>query len=88
MLGNSYETYKVLVDHGLDINYPIEHFGDILMCAVDGDNLDWVRFCLENFANPNLNPASNIHSVLANAADFASIEICELLVAWRAGHKG
>lgn len=88
MLGNSYETCKVLVDKGLDINYPIEYFGDILMCAVDDDNLDWVRFCLDNFADPNLNPAFNQHSILANAAEFASFEICELLIEWRADIKG
>ena len=88
MLGNSYETCKVLVDKDLDINYPIEYFGDILMCAVDDDNLDWVRFCLKNFADPNLNLAFNQHSILANAAEFASLEICELLIEWRADIKG
>lgn len=58
------------------------------MCAVDDENLDWVRFCLKNFTDPNLNLAFNQHSILAHAADFASFEICELLIEWRADIKG
>ena len=55
---------------------------------MDDDNLDWVRFCLENFADPNLNLAFNQHSILANAVEFASFEIWELLIEWRADIKG
>lgn len=51
VMGSSYETCKVLVEHGLNINAAIECFGDISECAVEDDNLDWVRFCS---ANPNL----------------------------------
>lgn len=67
-MGSSYEACKVLVEHGLDINAPIVYFGDMLECDVEDDNLDWVRFFLENSANPNLEQAYNEHLVLANAA--------------------
>ena len=42
--GHSYETFKVLLEHGLDISFSIDYYGDILECAVEEDNLDWVRF--------------------------------------------
>lgn len=82
--GDSYETCKVLVEHGLDLNDNIEYYGDILKCAVENDNLDWVRFCLENHANPNENVSYEGHGILATAAASASIEICELLLIWGA----
>ena len=86
--GHSYETCKVLVAHGLDINEPSECFGDILQRAVIDDNLDWVRFCLRSGANPKLNQDYDGHLILATAAAFASIEISELLIAWGAEIKG
>lgn len=86
--GNSYETFKVLDHHGLDINKPIDHYGNISLCAVEENNLDWVRFCLENHANPALEPDDLGHPILATAASCASIEISELLIAWGAIIKG
>lgn len=82
--GESFETCKVLVEHGLDLNDDIEYYGDILQCAVENDNFDWVRFCLENHANPNENVSFAGHGILATAAASASIEICELLLTWGA----
>lgn len=38
--GNSYETCKVLVEHGLDLKDVIEYYEDMLQCAVENDNLD------------------------------------------------
>lgn len=38
--GNSYETFKVLHHHRLDINKPIDYYGNILLCAVEENNLD------------------------------------------------
>ena len=70
MMGHSYETCKLLVEYGLDITAAIEHFGDMLQCAVEDDNLDWVRFCLESYADPTLNLAYNEHLFLANATTF------------------
>ncbi len=86
--GSSFETFKVLHHHGLDINKPIDHYGNILTCAVEENNLDWVRFCLENYADPALVPNDLGHPILATAASYASIEISELLIAWGAVIKG
>lgn len=86
--GNSYETCKVLVEHGLDINKPIEWYGDILQCAVEEDNLDWVRFCLENQADPASSKDYKGLLILATAATYASIGISELLIAWGAKIRG
>lgn len=86
--GHSYETFKVLLEHGLDINSHIENYGDILDCAVESNNLDWVRFCLENYANPALDRSYSEHLKLAVAATFAFLEISELLVAWGAKIEG
>ena len=88
VIGHSYETFKVLIEHGLDINVHIEFYGDILQCAVEDDNLDWVRFCLENGANPTIVQAFSAHLILAIAATSASVEITELLIAWGAQIKG
>ncbi len=76
-----------LVEHGLDINRAIEQFGDILQCAVEDDNIDWVRFCLESRANPTLKRDCSEHLLLATAAFFASTEISELLIKWGAEIK-
>lgn len=76
-----------LVEHGLDINRAIELFGDILHCAVEDDNIDWVRFCLESRANPTLKRDCSEHLLLATAAFFASTEISELLIKWGAEIK-
>lgn len=86
--GRSYETYKVLIEHGLDINYPIYFYGNILQCAVQDDNLDWVRFCLENCANPVSVDSYDGHFILAIAATCASTEISELLLVRGARIKG
>ena len=88
MTGNSYETFKVLIEHGLDINRPIEYYGNILQCAVEDDNLDWVRFCLENGADPVSVDSFDGHFILAIAATWASTEISELLIARDARIKG
>lgn len=78
----------MLLEHGLDINFHIEYYGDILDCAMESNNLDWVCFCLENHANPALDRSYSEHLKLAIAATFASIEISELLIAWRAKMEG
>lgn len=66
--GHSFETCKLLVELGLDINRAIEHFREILQCAVEDDNIDWVRFCLESRANPTLKQDCSEHLILATAA--------------------
>lgn len=78
----------MLLEHGLDINSQIDYYGDILDCAVESNNLDWVRFCLENCANPALDRSYSEHLKLSVAATFASTEISELLIAWGAKIDG
>ena len=65
---HSYETFKVLTEHGLDTNAPIEFYANILQCDVQDDNLDWVRFCLENYANPASVDSYDAHLILAITA--------------------
>ena len=54
--GNSYETFKVLYHHGLDINNPIDHYGNILLCAVE-EKQSWLgpllpgESCQSNLGN-------------------------------------
>ena len=67
----------MLIEHGLDLNRSVESYGDIQR-AVEDDNLDWVRFCLENHADPTSDASFNAHLILAIAAIFAS----EHLIAW------
>lgn len=66
--GHSFEICKVLAEHGLDINRAIEHFRDILQCAVEDENIDWVRFYPESRANPILKQDCSEHLILATTA--------------------
>lgn len=88
VMGHSYETLKVLIQHGLDINSPVEYLENILQVAVEDDNLDWVRFCLENGVDPTAVDAFSSHFILAIAAALASTEISELLIKWGAEIMG
>lgn len=63
---------------------PLSLTTEILQSAVDDENLDRVRFRVENHANPNLKQSLNEHLILAIAAIPAPIEISELLIAWGA----
>lgn len=78
----------MLIEHSLDIKAAIERLGDLLEFDVEDDNFDWFRFLLESSTNPNMKQGYNGHFILANVVAFASIEICELLVAWGAKVKG
>lgn len=53
-MGHSYETCMVLIEHGFNLNAPIDFYGGISQCAVEADNLDWDHLCVENHANPTL----------------------------------
>lgn len=72
----------MLIEHGLDHDRSIEFYGKILQRAVEDENLDWVRYCLENRADPTLEDSFNAHLILAIAATFASIEMSKLLIVW------
>ena len=86
--GNSFTICKLLVAKGLDINRNVEFVGDILTAAVERNNLAWVRFCLENGADPNLNIYLDIYSPLAHAARYASISVVSLLLKYNAELHG
>lgn len=73
---------------GLNIKAPINFCGNILRCAVQDNNLDGVRFCLENHANPTLVHSYDAQFIVAIAATSASIEVSELLITWGARIKG
>lgn len=55
---------------------------------MDDDSLEWVRFYLEDFTDPNLNLAFNQHTILINTAKLSYFKIFELLIEWRADIKG
>lgn len=78
--GKSFTTCKFLIAKGMDINKEVEWMGDILYNAAIYNHLAWVRFCLENSANPNLNLYLNSHSVLASAAQYSCVGIVSLLL--------
>lgn len=86
--GHSFTTCKFLVAKGLDINTGVEFIGDILNTAVEYNHLPWVRFCLENGADPNLNHDLNIYCPLATAARHASIKVVSLLLKYNAKISG
>lgn len=86
--GKSFRTCKLLVTKGLDINVDVEFMGDILSNAVNCNHLAWVKFCLENGADPNLSFYLNTYSSLATAARYASIDVVSLLLKHRATLKG
>ena len=51
--GHSDETLKVLCERVLNINAPIDFYGDILQCAVENDYLDWCRYHYGNVTTSN-----------------------------------
>ncbi len=86
--GKSFTTCKFLVAKGLDINIKVDWMSDILTTAVEQNHLAWVRFCLENGANPNLNLDLDTYSPLATAARYASVKVVSLLLKYNATLEG
>ena len=84
MSGKSFTTCKILVAKGLEINTGVEYIGDILNTAAECNHLPWVRFCLENGADPNLSHESTTYSPLATAARHASVKVVSLLLEYGA----
>ncbi|MCJ1345040.1 hypothetical protein MMC31_003245 [Peltigera leucophlebia] len=82
--GKSFTTCMFLVAKGLDINVEVEYLGDILSAAVEINDFSWVRFCLENGADPNLNGDVNTGTALASAARYASVTVASLLLRYDA----
>ena len=72
----------------MDINLDVELMGDILSNAAIYDRVAWVRFCLENGADPNLNLYLGEYSALASAAQYASVKVVSLLLEYNATLNG
>ena len=87
-MGRSFRTCKFLVTKGLDIHVNVELMGDILSATVNLNYLAWVRFCLENGADPNQSLVMDTYSTLAFAARYASINVVSLLLQHNATLKG
>ena len=79
--GDSFETYKLLVNNGkLDVNAAVPWFGDFLHISASTDNLRWASFCLEKGADPNLHMVDDSTKALAAAAEQASVGMAALLL--------
>lgn len=78
--GLSFTIYKLLVSSGLDINYDVSWYGDVLIVAVQSNNLPWATFCLENGADPNMHLVDDAKSALAAAVETSSQEMFALLL--------
>lgn len=74
------DMIKTLIKHGLDINRPINRFGETpLLRALSENQAVIVRLLLDSGANPNL--ADQIgHSPLMSASAVGNVEMIELLL--------
>ncbi|KAG7006054.1 hypothetical protein G7Y79_00016g040390 [Physcia stellaris] len=72
----------------VDINHYIPWYGDMLSNAATANDLEWAKLCLEHGADPNLNLYEEHKSILAAAAELASLEMVTLLVENKARVKG
>lgn len=68
----------------VDVNHYIPWYGDILSNAATANDLEWAKLCLEHGADPNLHLYEEHKSILAAAAELASLEMVTLLVENRA----
>lgn len=72
----------------VDVNHYIPWYGDMLSNAATANDLAWAKLCLEHGADPNLNLYEEHKSILAAAAELASLEMVTLLVENKARVKG
>ena len=83
------KTHRILLaSKAVDPDFFIPWHGDVLGSAAAHGDIEWVRFCLEHGANPNLNKVDEFKSILAAAAERGSLEIVALLLkhgAWLRG---
>ena len=81
LVGRACKTYKALLAcKAVDPDYFIPWHGDILGNVASMGELEWVRLCLENGANPNMNKVDYFKSALAAAAESGHIEVVDLLL--------
>ncbi|KAL8684551.1 MAG: hypothetical protein Q9218_008241 [Villophora microphyllina] len=82
LINGAKKVYTLLLDTGdVDVNYYIPWFGDILgNVAVFHGDLEWTQLCLDHGADPNENLWEEHKSILAAAAENASLDMVKLLV--------
>jgi hypothetical protein len=81
VVNDSFAMYHLIVEHkAVNINYIMPWYGDILGVKAAGNQLDWVKFCLEHGADPNRNLVEEYLSALSCAASTGSIEMVDLLL--------
>ena len=79
--GDHFESFRLLVHSGLDIDQNLDRLGTFLILEMKRNNIEHASFCLENGANPNLGSYAHIWSALAVAAQYGtSIEVVDLLL--------
>lgn len=81
LLDRAKQTYTLLLDlKAVDVNYDHPWWGDILSHFAIADDFEWVHLCLKHGADPNQNVVYERKSVLAAAAEWASVEMAALLI--------
>lgn len=82
-------THRVLLaSKAVDPDFFISWHGDVLRSAAARGDIEWVRFCLEHGANPNLNKVDEFKTILTTAAERGSLETVASLLkhgAWLRG---
>ncbi|KAI4869155.1 ankyrin repeat-containing domain protein [Hypoxylon rubiginosum] len=89
--GGEREVYRLLIQHGLDVNCGFGHAGGPLTEAVLAGDLEWVKLLLDNGADPELAPLYGNQAALAvAAANSVDMGIVDLLMKHgaRADYKG
>lgn len=70
LAGGHIPIFECMLQHGWDINYSLDHRGDVLICALlFKDTPDLARWLLAHGADPNWNPRS--HPVVSSALEAA-----------------
>lgn len=82
--GHSCETFKVLIEHGLDINHPIYFYETYYNVLCKMTILNRFAFAWRTMPVQSVDSYDG-HFILAIVATWASTEISELLLAWERG---
>jgi ankyrin repeat protein len=79
-LNGGYETYRLLVPAGLDVNYHFGHAGGPLTEAVMEGNLAWITFLLQSGANPNTAALAGYDAIEIAIKEKLPLTVVQLLV--------
>lgn len=76
----SFESYKLLVKaKAVEIDGYVPWYSDVLGVMASSNEIKWVRFCLEQGTNPNMNLIEEYMTPLAAAAENENAEMVKLL---------